>query len=39
MFGFTALAKNPKFKWVENFDVALSMLIAMAASVIAGGIM
>ena len=39
MFGFTALAKNPKIKWVENFDVALSMLIAMAAAVIAGGIM
>ena len=38
MFVFTALAKNPRFKWVENFDVALSMLIAMAAAVIAGGI-
>lgn len=38
MFLFTALAKNPRFKWVENFDVALSMLIAMAAAVIAGGI-
>jgi hypothetical protein len=38
MFVFTALTKNPRFKWVENFDVALSMLIAMAAAVIAGGI-
>ena len=37
MFIFTALSKNPRFKWVENFDVALSMLIAMAAAVIAGG--
>jgi len=37
MLAFTALAKNPRFKWVENFDVALSMLIAMAAAVIAGG--
>ena len=37
MFIFTALSKNPRFKWVENFDVALSMLIAMAATVIAGG--
>lgn len=38
MFVFTALAKNPRFKWVENFDVALSMLIAMACAVIVGGI-
>ena len=38
MFVFTLLTKNPRFKWVENFDVALSMLIAMAAAVIAGGI-
>ena len=38
MFVFTTLTKNPRFKWVENFDVALSMLIAMAAAVIAGGI-
>ncbi|MBQ2866394.1 MAG: DUF5058 family protein [Clostridia bacterium] len=38
MLAFTALAKNPRFRWVENFDVALSMLIAMAAAVIAGGV-
>ena len=37
MFIFTLLSKKPRFKWVENFDVALSMLIAMAAAVIAGG--
>lgn len=35
---FTFLSKKPKFKWLENFDVAMSMLIAMAAAVIAGGI-
>lgn len=29
---FTSLAK--RFKWIENFDVALSMLIAMAAAVL-----
>ena len=32
MGAFTALAK--KFKWLENFDVALSMLVAMAAACI-----
>ena len=26
-------------KWLENFDVALSMLVAMAAAVIVGSIM
>ena len=36
---FTFLAKKPKLKWLENFDVALSMLIAMAAAVIVGSIM
>lgn len=31
---FVILGKNKKFKWVENFDVALSMLLAMSAAVV-----
>ena len=34
MYLFTALAKKPKLRWLENFDIALSMLLAMAAAVV-----
>ena len=31
---FVWLGKKEKFRWIENFDVALSMLLAMAAAVV-----
>jgi len=34
MYLFTVLAKKPRFRWLENFDIALSMLLAMAAAVV-----
>ena len=30
---FVFLGRKPKFRWLENFDVALSMLLAMGAAV------
>ncbi len=36
MAGFMALCKKEKFKWVDNFSIAASMLAGMAAAVIAG---
>jgi len=33
---FVYLGKKEKFKWIENFDVALSMLLAMGAAVVLG---
>ena len=31
---FVLLSRNKRFKWLENFDVALSMLLAMSAAVV-----
>ncbi|MDD3243754.1 MAG: DUF5058 family protein [Eubacteriales bacterium] len=36
MAGFVQLAKNKKFAWVENFSIAASMIVGMAAAVIVG---
>ena len=36
---FVALGKKEKFAWVENFSIAVSMIVGMAAAVLVGSFM
>ena len=37
MFVFERLERKQNLRWLENFDLAASMLIAMTAAVLLGG--